>query len=150
MVSLLNILTKTRASDIFGSFCYGTERVYMKNTPTHLKGRASCFPPGSRRPERDPGKRRLWEHNKKIILATQNVCGICGKPVDKNIKSPDPMSPTVDHIIPVSRNGDPVALENLQLAHRYCNRMKSDNIQVNAKAVDNNRALPQSVNWRTF
>ena len=115
-----------------------------------MRGLSSNYPPGSKRPERDPGKRALYDHNKKIILATQSVCGICGKPVDKSIRYPDPMSPTVDHIIPVSRNGDPVALENLQLAHRYCNRKKGDNLPTNRPVEDPNRNLPQAVNWRTY
>lgn len=116
-----------------------------------MKGTTSRYPAGSKRPEKDASKRKLWLHNKKVILATQSICGICGKPVDKSIKYPDPMSPTVDHIIPVSRNGDPVSLDNLQLAHRYCNRMKSDKLPIEPTktAVDPNRDLPQSANWRT-
>lgn len=117
-----------------------------------MRGKITKYPTQSKRPERDNSKRALWEHNKKIILATQSICGICGKPVDKSLKYPDPMSPTVDHIIPVARNGDPVSLENLQLAHRYCNRMKSDKLPVEKpkNTADPNRDLPQSVNWRTY
>ena len=114
-----------------------------------MKGTLKNRPTSQNRPERDPAKRALWEHNKKIILSTQSVCGICGKPVDKSIRYPDPMSPTVDHIIPIARNGDPVALDNLQLAHRYCNRMKSDSLPVEpTPKTDPNRDLPQSANWR--
>lgn len=83
----------------------------------------------SRRPEQGP-LRSQYEANRKIILATQSVCGICGRPVDKSLKSPHPLSPTVDHIIPVNKHGDPIALENLQLAHRSCNRAKSDKVGV--------------------
>lgn len=103
------------------------------------------------RPERNPQQRAQWEHNKKIILATQSVCGICGKPVDKSIKYPDPMSPTVDHIIPVAKRGDPTSLDNLQLAHRYCNRMKSDSLPCDTQIKEQRDRikLPQSCNWRT-
>ena len=61
------------------------------------------------------------------------------------------MSATVDHIIPVSKRGDPVALENLQLAHRICNRAKSDKLPENneTKTKDDKLELPQSANWRT-
>ena len=115
-----------------------------------MRGKTTPSPSLSKRPERDPAKRALWEHNKKIVLATQSVCGLCGKPVDKSIKYPDPMSPTVDHIIPVSRNGDPISLDNLQLAHRYCNRQKGDRLpEKEPRRVDPNRDLPQSANWRT-
>lgn len=105
----------------------------------------------ARRPERSTANRSLWEHNKKVILATQTVCGICGQPVDKSLKYPDPMSATVDHIIPVSRHGDPVALDNLQLAHRYCNRMKSDKMPIEPEPPKENKPINimQSRNWRT-
>ena len=115
-----------------------------------MRGATSNYPPGSKRPERDPGKRALYDHNKKIILATQSVCGICGRPVDKSLRYPDPMSPTVDHIIPVSRNGDPVSLDNLQLAHRYCNRQKGDRLPMPGEPKTEVNNFPQAVNWRTY
>ena len=116
-----------------------------------MRGSYSKKPTGkTKRTDRAPGNRALFEANKKIILATQSVCAICGQPVDKSIKYPDPMSPTVDHIIPLSKNGDPVALDNLQLAHRYCNRQKSDKIIEEPKRVDPNRNLPLTENWATF
>ena len=103
------------------------------------------------RTDHDPGNRALFEHNRKVILATQTICGICGKPVDKSIKYPDPMSPTVDHIIPLSKNGDPCSLDNLQLAHRYCNRLKSDKLQEPKKEIkDTNRNLPLMLDWKAF
>jgi len=105
------------------------------------------------RPDRNGPHRAQFEANRKIILATQSICGICGRPVDKSLKYPDPMSATVDHIIPISRNGDPSALENLQLAHRCCNRAKSDKLIAPSpldRIVDRNRDLPLSRDWRTF
>lgn len=47
--------------------------------------------------------RATFEKNKKRILRTQRICGICGKPVDMNVKPPEPLSPCIDHIIPVSK-----------------------------------------------
>lgn len=102
------------------------------------------------RPEADPARRAVFDHNKKIILATQSVCGICGQPIDKSLKYPHPLSPTVDHIIPCNRGGSD-DLDNLQIAHRKCNRLKSDKLPeenpIDTKIKNN---LPQSVNWRTF
>lgn len=112
------------------------------------RGAFSNRPTYSNRPERNSALRAQYEANKKIILATQSVCGICGKPVDKSIKYPDPMSPTIDHIIPIAQHGDPVALENLQLAHRCCNRLKSDKMpSFDKPKQDPNRNLPLSRNW---
>lgn len=117
------------------------------------RGSYSKKPIGVARPERAPGIRSQWEANKKIVLATQSICAICGKPVDKSLKFPDPMSPTVDHIIPVSKHGDPTDLDNLQLAHRICNRLKSDKLvdplSTSKVAEKNTQHFYQSANWRT-
>jgi HNH endonuclease. len=89
---------------------------------------------------------------KKIIFASQSVCGICGRPVDFDKKFPDPWSATIDHIVPVIKGGDPTSLENLQLAHSYCNRQKSTKLvelRVKEKAVSN-RELPLSRDWSTL
>lgn len=103
--------------------------------------------------------RRVYEKNRKRILATQDVCGICGKPVDKTLKYPDPMSAVIDHIIPIDRGGSPDDIDNLQLAHMACNRAKADNLmepQKDGKANDKasrvitNRNLPQSRDWAAY
>lgn len=94
--------------------------------------------------------RGSYEKNKRIIFKTQNTCGICGKPVDFSLKYPDPMSATIDHIIPVSKSGHPSSLENLQLSHFTCNRQKSDklfNVAKEEPKVLGNRNLPQSIVW---
>lgn len=103
--------------------------------------------------DKQSGHRGAYEKNKRIIFKTQNTCGICGRPVDFSIKTPDPMSAVIDHIIPVSKNGHPSDIENLQLAHWTCNRQKSDKLFVTPKEevkVLGNRNLPQSMNWATY
>lgn len=106
------------------------------------------------RADRQGPHRVAFEKNKKRILKTQNTCGICGKPVDKRLKYPDPMSPVIDHIVPVSKGGHPSAMENLQLAHWSCNRQKSDKLFNNKNndepKVIGNRNLPQSLNWLSY
>ena len=102
------------------------------------------------RPDQDGQHRLQFERNKKIIYATQSVCGICGGTVDFTLRYPHPLSPCVDHIIPVARGGHPSALENLQLAHWTCNRQKSDKLFTGGTAAESNRILPQSMDWRTY
>lgn len=80
------------------------------------------------RPDREGAHRQLYEKNKQVIYKTEDICWICGQPVDKSLKSPDPMSKTIDHRIPVSKGGHPSDLDNLRLAHRKCNREKSDKL----------------------
>lgn len=105
------------------------------------------------RADRQGPHRVAFEKNRKRILKTANVCAICGKPVNKKLKAPDPMSPVIDHIIPVSKGGHPSAIENLQLAHWTCNRQKSDKM-FNAKQEEpkiiGNRNLPQSLDWLSY
>ncbi len=69
------------------------------------------------------------------ILAAYDTCAICGKPVDKALKTPHPMSAEVDELIPVSRGGDPYSFTNCRLTHRRCNRMKSDKTDDHARAL---------------
>ncbi|MCQ2530295.1 MAG: HNH endonuclease [Lachnospiraceae bacterium] len=110
----------------------------------------------NRRPDRVGEQRTAFEKNRKIVLKTQTVCGICGQPVDFSYTYPHPLSPTVDHIIPVSKGGHPSALENLQLAHRWCNRQKSNKlfesrkISENDRKEINNRNLPQHFDWVNY
>lgn len=92
-----------------------------------------------------------YRANRKLIIASQDICAICGLPVDKTLKYPNPLSPTVDHIIPVTKGGHPSDISNLQLAHRSCNRAKGTQIAPDLPKVetDPNRDLPQSMDWRT-
>lgn len=97
----------------------------------------------------------MFKRNKKKILMTQDVCALCGKPVDKTLKYPDKWSATIDHIIPINKGGHPSALDNLQLAHFYCNRQKSDNVGEKIKndlkmTQIGNRLLPLSRDWSKY
>lgn len=51
------------------------------------------------------------------------VCGICTEPVDPEATWPDPLSASLDHVVPVSRGGVHVP-ENAQCAHLVCNVQK--------------------------
>ena len=105
------------------------------------------------RPDMDGHFRAAFDKNKKIIYATQTVCAICGKPVDFSLKFPDPMSPTIDHIIPIAIGGHPSDIGNMQLAHLACNRAKADKV-LNKKYIPDqsigNRVLPQSRDWASY
>lgn len=59
-------------------------------------------------------------------------CGICGGKVDPHCEFPDPLSPSLDHIMPLSRGGEHT-MRNLQLAHLGCNIRKRDRIPSNAR-----------------
>lgn len=106
------------------------------------------------RPDRDGSHRGAFERNKKKIYATQTVCGICGKPVDFGLKYPHPLSPCIDHIIPIAKGGHPSDINNLQLAHWTCNRQKSDKLikrrDKEKDEVISNRVLPHTFDWKNI
>lgn len=106
------------------------------------------------RPDKDGTHRGAFEKNKKKILASQRTCGICGRPVDFTKKYPHPLSPCIDHIIPINRGGHPSDMDNLQLAHWTCNRQKADKLAMRSAPKEletlSNRILPQSMDWKAY
>ena len=111
------------------------------------------------RPDHDGAHRLAFERNKRKIMASETICGICGQPVDKKLKYPHPMAPCIDHIIPIDRSGHPSDISNLQLAHWKCNRAKANKLifPVKAKPEDgikitdnSNRVLPMSMDWGSY
>ena len=106
------------------------------------------------RPDQDGKHRAAFDKNKKRIYATQSICGICGNPVDFSKKYPDPLSPCIDHIIPIAKGGHPSDIDNLQLAHWICNREKSDKLfkvdSVKKKEERINNTLPLTIDWLSY
>lgn len=62
------------------------------------------------------------------------VCGICGNRVDRTLKWPDPMSATIDHILPLAKGGSHTRA-NVQAAHWICNVRKSDGVAGQAEQL---------------
>lgn len=52
-------------------------------------------------------------------------CGLCGDSVPMTVRVPDPLAPTIDHIVPISKGGDDTRA-NVQLAHFRCNSVKGN------------------------
>lgn len=103
--------------------------------------------------DRNGSHQYQFKINKKKIFATQDTCGICGKPVDFDLKYPHPFSACIDHIIPVAKGGHPSAIENMQLAHWTCNRQKSDKLfshKGTQVQIISNRDLPQTIDWVAY
>lgn len=89
---------------------------------THFRSRNGFI--GSKSDWRD------WRYQdaikRQLINSKGAICGICGKPI-ANMKDC-----TIDHIIPISRGGM-TTLDNCQLAHKLCNRMKGSRIYKSKK-----------------
>ncbi len=74
---------------------------------------------------------------KSVYLRDGWKCQICHKRVNKKLRYPNPMSPSLDHIIPLSKGGNHI-YANVQLAHWICNISK------------HNRILPWGEQMRMF
>lgn len=61
----------------------------------------------------------------KVLERDGWKCGICGKKISKKSVYPHPMSPSLDHVIPMSRGGGHL-YANVQAAHFVCNTLKGN------------------------
>ena len=109
------------------------------------------------RPDMDGSFKSAYDKNRKRILAEGEVCALCGLPIDKKLRFPDPMSATVDHIVPVAKGGHPSDPQNLQIAHLICNQIKGSKtvIELNGSLIEEkkiigNRELPLSRDWKNY
>jgi 5-methylcytosine-specific restriction endonuclease McrA len=71
---------------------------------------------------RDAYRADVWRS--KIYLRDNYRCQICGKKLKMNLMVPHPLSPVLDHIVPLARGGthEPA---NVQAAHFLCNSRKA-------------------------
>lgn len=58
-----------------------------------------------------------------LLERDKGICQICNRPVEVSKKAPHALSPSVDHIIPLSKGGEH-SKANTQLAHFLCNSIK--------------------------
>ena len=96
-------------------------------------------------PRRTNGWRR--DQLRRRVLAAYDTCAICGQPIDKTLRTPHPMSPEVDELIPVSRGGDPLSFTNCRLVHRRCNRLKSNKSDEYARARLERKLQPNATSF---
>jgi 5-methylcytosine-specific restriction endonuclease McrA len=75
-----------------------------------------------------PVGERLTPSVADIVQRDGLDCHICLQPIDYTLEWKDWSALTVDHLIPVSDARSFHALENLKLAHRGCNLLRSDHI----------------------
>ncbi len=76
-------------------------------------------------------------NDKRVFLRDGWICQICHKRVNKRFKHPNPMSASLDHIVPLSKGGTHT-YANVQLTHLKCNQIKKTN------------TLPQGEQLRIF
>ncbi|GLB62657.1 hypothetical protein NCCP2495_05350 [Dietzia sp. NCCP-2495] len=62
-----------------------------------------------------------------IFERDQWVCQLCDEPIDPGAAWPDPGTPSIDHVVPLSLGGDDTP-RNTQAAHMGCNSSKGNRI----------------------
>ena len=61
--------------------------------------------------------------DRRRVAAAKPNCHICGLPIDFTLKTPDPMSYELDHVIPLHKGGED-HIRNKAASHRACNSTK--------------------------
>lgn len=151
MSKKISVIVKAKFYEVgshksFLSVSGGNRRFICRNNDMATKKRY--------RPESDGSFKAAYKKNRRRVLEESDVCAICGMPIDRALRFPDPMSATVDHIIPIIKGGHPSDPANLQAAHLICNQMKASKLTIETNknisaetALISNRDLPLSKNW---
>lgn len=95
--------------------------------------RLSCLDCQRRRmKENDTRKNHRRRAAGELVMTVQSLaerdgikCNICTKPVNMSKSGRDPLGPTIDHLLPVSKGGSNDSF-NLALAHRRCNSSRGN------------------------
>lgn len=101
------------------------------------------------RPDVNGPEQGLFKKNKRILLRTAEQCALCGGYIDKSLKYPNPMSASVDHVIPVKRGGKST-LDNLQVTHLICNLNKGAKIVTSQQMPVAKKNIPQVFDWSEY
>jgi ribosomal protein S27E len=107
--------------------CGKTFNTYKKNT-------VCCSPECSKKRANNRKDRRLKDCDivdysitlTKLVKRDKGICYICGKKVNMKADSNSDWYGSIDHVKAIA-NGGNHTWDNVKLAHRYCNIMKSDN-----------------------
>lgn len=102
-------------------FCHNHYKQWRRATDATL-------PPGAKWPSR---RAAYWGVEYEpispaaVFIADGWICQLCLEPVDPGCFFPDPLSPSLDHKVPMSRGG-PHLRSNVQTAHLRCNIKKGN------------------------
>ncbi|MGH3504010.1 MAG: HNH endonuclease [Nocardioidaceae bacterium] len=69
---------------------------------------------------------RTYRRLQARVFAEEDVCWLCGWPVDQTLPPGNPRSKSLDHVLPVSRGGSKVDRDNARLAHFNCNSRRGN------------------------
>lgn len=113
-----------------GPVCSGL--AFQNNNPEAIKKAQRAYA------RRNPDKLRMKNNTRRVRqrlsvvekfsvsdvrAAKGDDCYLCGSSIDFDIRHPNPMSASLDHIVPVSKGGHHT-LDNAAMAHLLCNMRK--------------------------
>jgi 5-methylcytosine-specific restriction endonuclease McrA len=91
------------------------------------QGRGRCEPcralhaPAQRTLWGDPRRTNRWRTIRDRLVSDAEYCAICLEPLDHQAPGRSRWAPSVDHVIPLSRGGEPYDESNLRCVHYGCN-----------------------------
>ena len=65
---------------------------------------------------------RAYRRNRARVIRNADTCAVCGQPLNPDLKFPDPLSTSADHITPIADGGH--NLGPLQACHLRCNQKR--------------------------
>lgn len=112
---------------------YGNKRrAYCSDECAKEAARRRKDNPETKRKQRHMRRARKFGNGKVESISPHAVferdewtCGICGKKVDRTLRSPDPYSASLDHVVALASGGTHT-WDNVQCAHLVCNSRKRD------------------------
>lgn len=66
-----------------------------------------------------------WVDRREVFKDDNYMCQLCGTAMDMSVKTPKPLAPTLDHIVPISKGGMHTR-GNVTSAHFHCNISKGN------------------------
>lgn len=96
--------------------------------------RSSKITAHGRRRARELGRAVELFRAHEVFQRDEWTCALCLGAIDRQLRHPDPLSPSLDHRVPLQRGGDHT-VENCQAAHLVCNLWKGMRTQHEVAAV---------------
>jgi hypothetical protein len=85
---------------------------------------------------------RPYRRLRAWVIATYDDCYRCGRPVDKDLPGTHPWGPSLEHVVPLARGGDPASQDNAALSHLGCNAAYRDGRHITVRKAPLPRYTP--------
>jgi hypothetical protein len=108
-----NFVTRRKEQVYCSTQCNRWMREQMKRETARIRGKSQW----------NAAQRPTWKA--RIYYGNKGICQLCFQPIDLTLDYPNPMSFSIDHIVPVSLGGTH-KLKNLQSAHLLCNSKRGN------------------------